>query len=70
MKRELTNRFLEVLSEYHSLGIAGKIDYPKFCLYSLITNSTAIEGSTVTEVENSYCSMRALQPRGTRFRSR
>ena len=52
MKRELTNRFLEVLNVYHSLGIAGQIDYQKFYLYSLITHSTAIEGSTVTEVEN------------------
>ena len=52
MKRELTNRFLEVLNEYHALGIAEQIDYQKFYLYSLITHSTAIEGSTVTEVEN------------------
>ena len=28
------------------------IDYDKFYLYSVITNSTAIEGSTITEVEN------------------
>ena len=41
-----------MLNEYHSLGIAEQIDYQKFYLYSLITHSTAIEGSTVTEVEN------------------
>jgi Fic family protein len=41
-----------VLNEYHSLGIAEQIDYQKFYLYSLITHSTAIEGSTVTEIEN------------------
>ena len=29
-----------------------QVDYEKFYLYSLITHSTAIEGSTVTEVEN------------------
>ena len=52
MKKEQVNRFLEVLSEYHSLGIAEQIDYQKFYLYSLITHSTAIEGSTVTEIEN------------------
>jgi Fic family protein len=34
------------------LGIADQIDYKKFYLYSLITHSTAIEGSTVTEIEN------------------
>ena len=52
MKDEQVNRFLEALNEYHSLGIAEQIDYQKFYLYSLITHSTAIEGSTVTEIEN------------------
>ena len=52
MKQEQINRFLEVLNEYLSLGIAEQIDYQKFYLYSLITHSTAIEGSTVTEIEN------------------
>lgn len=48
-KRE---QLLKVLSEYNRLGIRDQIDYEKFYLYSLITHSTAIEGSTVTEVEN------------------
>ena len=52
MKKEQVDRLLEVINEYHSLGIAEQIDYQKFSLYSLITHSTAIEGSTVTEVEN------------------
>ena len=43
---------LSLLDEYKTLGIAEQIDYNKFYLYSLITNSTAIEGSTVTEIEN------------------
>ena len=43
---------LRVLREYKELGIAEQIDYQKFYLYSLITHSTAIEGSTVTEIEN------------------
>ena len=43
---------LELLSEYKRLGIADQIDYEKFYLYSIITHSTAIEGSTVTEIEN------------------
>lgn len=41
-----------VLNKYRSIGISGQIDYDKFYLYSIITHSTAIEGSTVTEVEN------------------
>ena len=43
---------LSLLDEYKTLGIAEQIDYNKFYLYSLITHSTAIEGSTVTEIEN------------------
>ena len=48
----LKERLLQVLDEYKRLGIAEQIDYDKFYLYSLITHSTAIEGSTVTEIEN------------------
>ena len=48
MKSEL----MDTLSEHYRLGIAQQFDYSKFSLYSLITQSTAIEGSTVTEAEN------------------
>lgn len=41
-----------IIHEYRRLGIDQQIDYDKFYLYSLITHSTAIEGSTITEVEN------------------
>ncbi len=41
----------QVLNEYLSLGINQQLDYDKFYLYSIITHSTAIEGSTVTEIE-------------------
>ncbi len=49
---DIRKQLLDVLTEYHALGINQQIDYDKFYLYSLITHSTAIEGSTVTEVEN------------------
>ncbi len=42
---------LHLLRKYKELGISDQIDYDKFYLYSIITHSTAIEGSTVTEVE-------------------
>ena len=42
---------LQLLRQYQELGISMQIDYDKFYLYSIITHSTAIEGSTVTEVE-------------------
>jgi Fic family protein len=40
-----------LLQQHKELGISEQIDYQKFYLYSIITHSTAIEGSTVTEVE-------------------
>ena len=43
---------LNWLHEYSASGLSEQIDYPKFNIYSLITHSTAIEGSTVTELEN------------------
>ena len=42
---------LALLHQHNELGISEQIDYDKFYLYSIITHSTAIEGSTVTEVE-------------------
>ena len=42
----------ELVKEYKSLGIDRQLDYDKFYLYSIITHSTAIEGSTITELEN------------------
>jgi len=46
------SRLKDTVDEYKRLGIDGQIDYEKFYLYSIITLSTAIEGSTVTEIEN------------------
>lgn len=42
----------ELVSLYRELGIDKQINYDKFYLYSLVTHSTAIEGSTITELEN------------------
>ena len=36
---------VQAISEYNRLGIKQQIDYDKFYLYSIITHSTAIEGS-------------------------
>ena len=41
-----------LIKRYKQLGIDSQIDNKKFYLYSIITHSTAIEGSTVTEIEN------------------
>lgn len=46
------DKLIALIEQYKSLGIDSQIDYEKFYLYSIITHSTAIEGSTVTEIEN------------------
>ena len=51
MTQENKEILLRLLQRYHELGIADQIDFEKFYLYSIIVHSTAIEGSTVTEVE-------------------
>lgn len=51
MKQELKDIIQRLLERHKELGISDQIDYEKFYLYSIITHSTAIEGSTVTEVE-------------------
>lgn len=52
MQKTYKEQLIQVIDEYNQLGIGQQIDHDKFYLYSLITHSTAIEGSTVTEIEN------------------
>ena len=51
-KMDKLTELTDTINEYIALGINEQIDYDKFYLYSIITHSTAIEGSTVTEIEN------------------
>ena len=51
MTKEDKTILFRLLQQHKELGISEQIDYQKFYLYSIITHSTAIEGSTVTEVE-------------------
>lgn len=53
--------FFNTIQEYKELGMSNLIDYDKFYLYSIVTHSTAIEGSTMTEVENQVLLKRAWQ---------
>ncbi len=48
----MESKLEELVGRYRALGIDQQLDYEKFYLYSLITHSTAIEGSTITELEN------------------
>ena len=56
--------FLNTIQEYKELGMSNLIDYDKFYLYSIVTHSTAIEGSTMTEVENQVLFEEGLAARG------
>ena len=50
--RYLELQVMEALKAYLASGVEDQVDYQKFYLYSIVTHSTAIEGSTVTEIEN------------------
>lgn len=52
MNKDLDTQINEALKAYLASGVEEQVDYHKFYLYSIVTNSTAIEGSAVTEVEN------------------
>ena len=51
MQQQDKKTLVELLNRHRDLGITEQIDFKKFYLYSIIAHSTAIEGSTVTEVE-------------------
>lgn len=58
------NMFLNTIQKYKEQGMSNLIDYDKFYLYSIVTHSTAIEGSTMTEVENQVLFEEGLAARG------
>lgn len=52
MDKNLDIQIEEALKAYLASGVEDQVNYHKFYLYSIVTHSTAIEGSTVTEIEN------------------
>lgn len=52
MDKVLDMQIKETLKAYRASGVEDQVDYQKFYLYSIVTHSTAIEESTVTEIEN------------------
>lgn len=52
MDKNLDIQIEKALKDYIASGVEDQVDYQKFYLYSIVTHSTAIEGSTVTEIEN------------------
>ena len=56
--------FINILEEHNKLGFQDQIDYNKFYLYSIVTHSTAIEGSTMTEIDNQLLFDEGLSAKG------
>ena len=52
------------LQRFNTLGISNQFDFKKLYLYSIVTHSTAIEGSTVTEIENGLMFDEDIVPSG------
>lgn len=51
MEKDIWQEIEELYQEFQELDISNSVDYEKYYLYSLITHSTAIEGSTLTEMD-------------------
>lgn len=51
MEQGVWQEIEQLYQKFQQLGINEAVDYEKYYLYSLITHSTAIEGSTLTEAE-------------------
>ena len=52
METDIWQEIEQLYRKFQKLGISEAVDYEKYYLYSLITHSTAIEGSTLTEIDN------------------
>lgn len=52
MDKNLNIQIEKTLKAYLASGVESQMDYQKFHLYSIATHSTAIEDSTVTELDN------------------
>ena len=50
-KQQIWSKIESLVEEFNELRLSELIDYQKFYLYSVISHSTAIEGSTLTEAE-------------------
>lgn len=48
MGKHIWKEIEELYEEFQKLGVSQSVDYEKYYLYSLITHSTAIEGSNLS----------------------
>ena len=64
MEKGIWQEIEKLYQEFYKLGISQSVDYEKYYLYSLITHSTAIEGSTLTEIETQLLFDEGLTAKG------
>lgn len=64
MDKNLDIQIADALKAYLASGVEDQVDYQKLYLYSIVTHSTAIEGSTVTEIENQLLFDEGIAARG------
>ena len=64
MEQGVWHEIEQLYQEFQQLGISEMVDYEKYYLYSLITHSTAIEGSTLTEMETQMLFDEGLTAKG------
>ena len=51
MEQGIWQEIEQLYHKFQQLGISEAVDYEKYYLYSLIAHSTAIEGSTLMELD-------------------
>lgn len=52
MDKNLDTQIVKALKAYLTSGVEDQVDYKEFYFYSIVPHFTAIEGSTITEIEN------------------
>lgn len=67
MEQGIWQEIEQLYHKFYQFGVSEAVDYEKYYLYSLIAHSTAIEGSTLTELERSYSLTRELRRKANRL---
>ena len=67
MEKGIWQEIEELYMEFQQLGISQSVDYEKYYLYSLITHSTATEGSTLTEMDAQLLFDEGVTAKGKRW---
>lgn len=65
MDNNLDIQIKEALKTYLASRVEDQTDYQKFSLYSIVTHSTAIEGSTVTRSAREMKKLGFIQREGS-----